>query len=208
MVDTDFDSLSLDLPLIDSMFNISSSPASKAMICDDTSPVPFLTLDRVILLDPLDTPLETLPPLQPTPEMFFNSIAPDQAPCYHLASPYRRGGRNSRSSGSSISFHHRQRRFRVIEPTFLATHVSGNSNDKPWQPEESADQPLIDYFLGWMRPVPLVLPPQSQGPHRILCTQVTGSRPERGGSQSRRPHQTHFLLDLIHLLLHAPKLLG
>ena len=55
MVASDSDVLSLDLPPIDTMFNLSPSPATKAMICDETTAVPFLTLDPVVPPDPIDT---------------------------------------------------------------------------------------------------------------------------------------------------------
>ena len=88
MVDSDFDVLSLDLPPIDTMFNLSPSPATKAMICDENFAVPFLTLDSVVPPVPIDTPMEILPPLLPTLDMSLISSALDQAPCYHVASPF------------------------------------------------------------------------------------------------------------------------
>lgn len=68
------------------MFNLSPSPAIKAMICDDTSEVHFLTLDHVVPLDPIDgfmetkppplhIPMETQPPVLLTPNMTFMSIS-------------------------------------------------------------------------------------------------------------------------------------
>ena len=113
------------------------------MVCDDTIAVPFLTLNPVVPPDPIDTPMETLPPLLPTPDMSFISLAPHQAPCYQVASPFRRGGRNKKKSGKSATFHSRQRRTIVTKPTFLGTPVHKDSDDGPWKPQESSDQPSL-----------------------------------------------------------------
>ena len=96
MVTDDSDLLSADLPPIDSMFNLSLSPATKAMPRDYTSAVPFLTLDHVVPSDPIDTHMETQPPLLPNPDMTCFSSASDQVPRYHVASLFRRGGHNQR----------------------------------------------------------------------------------------------------------------
>ena len=80
MVNSDSDVLSLDMPPIDTMFNLSLSPPTKAMICDETTAVPIFTLDLVVPRDPIDTSTDILLPLHPTPDMYFISSDPDQAP--------------------------------------------------------------------------------------------------------------------------------
>ena len=72
-------------------------------------------------------------------------------------------------SGSFATFHSRPRRDIVTKPTFLATFVHRDSDDEPWQPKESPDQPLIDSFLAWMSPVPFNMPQEPAVHHPQLC---------------------------------------
>ena len=77
------------------------------------------------------------------------------------------------------------------------------SDDEPWQPKESPNQPLIDSFLGWMPPVPFVMPQQPEVHHPQLCKCADYKPKER---RIGKTHQTHFLTFLYHLHLHTPKL--
>ena len=77
------------------------------------------------------------------------------------------------------------------------------SDDEPWQPKESPNQPLIDSFLGWMSPVPFVMPQQPEVHHPQLCKCADYKPKER---RIGKTHQTHFLTFLYHLHLHTPKL--
>lgn len=57
MIDSDTEIL--ELPFIDTILNLSPSPATKVMVFDETIAVSFLTLDPVLPPNPIKIPMET-----------------------------------------------------------------------------------------------------------------------------------------------------